>query len=176
MGVHPVLTHVPPRCPCSIRATVQPWSASFWASGLPAWPDPITIASNFVIGLWLRWSRLGSPHAATLGPTRHERGFHALGYARDDRTSPESLATRSDSRFVSGAERPLSPFAPRKQRRIRATFAERKATIHIPFRNRNCFVSTLRTVNSSAVVNSRTHRHDAPKEIMASRIRESLTL
>ena len=55
VGVHPVLTHVPPRRSRSIKATVQPWSASFWESGVPAWPDPITMASNFVIGLWLRW-------------------------------------------------------------------------------------------------------------------------
>src|SRR5713101_2629488 len=39
---------VPPRCAFSIRATVQPWSASFCESGLPACPEPITIASYFI--------------------------------------------------------------------------------------------------------------------------------
>ena len=54
VGVQPVLTQVPPRCSFSIRATVQPWSASFCASGLPAWPEPITIASYLVMSPPLR--------------------------------------------------------------------------------------------------------------------------
>jgi hypothetical protein len=37
------------------------------------------------------------------------------------------------------------------------------------------FVSTLRTVNYRAAVNAGTNRHHARKEIMASRIRESIT-
>src|SRR5207247_3674603 len=48
VGVQPVLMHVPPRCSFSIRATDHPLSASLCASGFPAWPDPITIASYFI--------------------------------------------------------------------------------------------------------------------------------
>src|SRR5271165_4731585 len=45
VGVQPVLMQVPPRCAFSMRATLHPWSAREAASGLPAWPLPMMIAS-----------------------------------------------------------------------------------------------------------------------------------
>src|SRR6516164_2382538 len=47
VGVHPVLMQVPPRYAFSIKATVQPRSASRWARGLPPCPEPITMALYF---------------------------------------------------------------------------------------------------------------------------------
>src|SRR5262249_11895914 len=50
VGVQPVLMQVPPRCSLSTRATLQPWSASFCDSGLPAWPEPRMMASYCGMG------------------------------------------------------------------------------------------------------------------------------
>src|ERR1700730_4530171 len=50
VGVHPVLTQVPPSSPFSFSATRPPKSASRRDNGLPAWPEPITIASYFMGG------------------------------------------------------------------------------------------------------------------------------
>jgi hypothetical protein len=43
--MQPVLTQVPPKAARSITATVMPVAASRRASGGPAWPVPMTIAS-----------------------------------------------------------------------------------------------------------------------------------
>jgi hypothetical protein len=45
VGMHPVLTQVPPNAPRSMIATVIPAAASRRASGGPACPVPMTIAS-----------------------------------------------------------------------------------------------------------------------------------
>ena len=44
--MHPVLTHVPPKCFRSTTATFMPAVDKRAASAGPAWPVPITIASN----------------------------------------------------------------------------------------------------------------------------------
>src|SRR3954452_15017051 len=46
VGIHPVLTHVPPTSLRSITATLCPVSVSLPASGGPACPAPMMIASN----------------------------------------------------------------------------------------------------------------------------------
>src|SRR5437773_11328365 len=48
VGVQPTLMHVPPRFFSSISATDHPKSARRNASGLPAWPEPTTMASCFI--------------------------------------------------------------------------------------------------------------------------------
>src|SRR5213083_6809 len=48
VGVQPTLMHVPPRFFSSISATDHPKSARRNASGLPAWPEPTTMASYFI--------------------------------------------------------------------------------------------------------------------------------
>src|ERR1700678_1232874 len=48
VGVHPVLTHVPPSSARSIKATFHPRSAKAYERGFAAWPAPMTIASNFM--------------------------------------------------------------------------------------------------------------------------------
>src|SRR6187402_2287685 len=55
VGMQPSLTQVPPRCSRSISAVFRPALASRTASGGPAWPAPITIASYEVV--------MGSPEA-----------------------------------------------------------------------------------------------------------------
>src|SRR5437667_3571262 len=49
VGVQPVLMQVPPRCAFSISATLQPRSARLYARGLPPWPEPMIIASYFIV-------------------------------------------------------------------------------------------------------------------------------
>ena len=49
VGMQPSFTQVPPRCSRSISATVMPAPASLTASDGPAWPAPITMASNEVV-------------------------------------------------------------------------------------------------------------------------------
>src|SRR5919198_5673448 len=49
VGVQPVLMQVPPKCSFSISATLQPRSARLCASGLPPWPEPMIIASYFIV-------------------------------------------------------------------------------------------------------------------------------
>src|SRR3989442_7035654 len=49
VGVQPVLMQVPPRCAFSISATLQPRSARLYARGLPPWPEPMIIASYFMV-------------------------------------------------------------------------------------------------------------------------------
>jgi hypothetical protein len=51
VGVHPVFMQVPPTHFLSIRATFQLAAASFLARGLPPWPEPMMMASYFVITL-----------------------------------------------------------------------------------------------------------------------------
>src|ERR1019366_3393340 len=46
VGVHPSLTQVPPTCSRSMRAVRMPASARAVESGVPACPEPITMASN----------------------------------------------------------------------------------------------------------------------------------
>src|SRR5215470_1005833 len=48
VGVQPTLMQVPPRFFSSISATDQPRSVSRYASGLPAWPEPMMIASCLI--------------------------------------------------------------------------------------------------------------------------------
>jgi hypothetical protein len=50
VGMQPVLTQVPPKRARSRMATLRPALASLTASEGPAWPVPITIASNGSIG------------------------------------------------------------------------------------------------------------------------------
>src|SRR5208282_1327682 len=45
VGVHPSLMHVPPTCSRSISAVFHPLRASAPASGPPAWPAPMIMAS-----------------------------------------------------------------------------------------------------------------------------------
>ena len=72
------------RCTCRPRALVRSGPRSnlgppAFGRGLPPWPDPITIASNFVIGLWLRyralrgWSNLCSNRFRGIIPERPDR-------------------------------------------------------------------------------------------------------
>src|SRR5215510_6100571 len=49
VGIHPVLTHVPPNLWRSIIATVLPAPANLAAKDGPAWPVPMMMASNFLI-------------------------------------------------------------------------------------------------------------------------------
>src|SRR5438552_8848167 len=49
VGVQPVLMQVPPRCAFSISATFQPRSARLYARGLSPWPEPMIIASYFIV-------------------------------------------------------------------------------------------------------------------------------
>src|SRR5436309_13346610 len=49
VGVQPVLMQVPPRCASSISATLQPRSARLCERGLPPWPEPMIIASYFIV-------------------------------------------------------------------------------------------------------------------------------
>src|SRR5580698_9306949 len=49
VGVQPLLTQVPPNLPCSTIPTRMPWPARRAASDGPAWPMPITMASNLAL-------------------------------------------------------------------------------------------------------------------------------
>jgi hypothetical protein len=61
VGVQPVFTQVPPKCLRSITATLRPAATRRRASEGPAWPVPMTIASNFGMAAVLRRGG-GSPN------------------------------------------------------------------------------------------------------------------
>ena len=53
MGVQPSFTQHPPTWVRSIKAVLWPALANAPARGVPAWPDPIMMASNFTVPIVL---------------------------------------------------------------------------------------------------------------------------
>src|SRR6266436_8657180 len=76
---------VPPRFTRSMRATFQPRSANLCDSGFPAWPDPMTIASNFIaLRFLLQPLEYVITHAKRIG---HDGKRRIHGAARREETA-----------------------------------------------------------------------------------------